>query len=96
MDLFEQLDSRDEAWAWTGLDEPDIAYGGDGVRAEQGEPLLRYPSRAAPCQRRRSSSAPDMPDGRRARRLRVWLERDYRFGLDSAIGRLSLAIRRAT
>jgi exodeoxyribonuclease V alpha subunit len=106
LEPLESVASIDDGWAWTGLDEPDVAYAGDGVSAMQDEP-----HRAAPDAR---SSAPPNDsvgfDESRARHAHatsdraivqaplvdcvIWLERNYRFGLDSAIGRLSLAIRR--
>lgn len=96
MDLFERLDSGDDTWAWTGLDEPDIAYGGDGIRAQPREPVLPMPAPgSASLVRGGLALAQDMSGDRPALvDCVVWLERNYRFGLDSAIGRLSLAIRR--
>ena len=120
--LFDELQSSDpidDAWAWTGLAEPDAAYAGDGVVTERDEsdlidhealsgdarsgnsPLLTAsddlssasasvsPSPSTPAAPPTASpTAPPLVD------CVVWLERNYRFGLDSAIGRLSLAIRR--
>lgn len=119
--LFDELDltgSIDDALTWTGLDEPDVGYAGDGAHAEAGtaefdEPLGREAGAALideAEQAIRDGAAYDDDVGNKSGvggvgdtgdasdaplidRV-VWLERNYRFGLDSAIGRLSLAIRR--
>ena len=96
MAVFERLDSSDDAWAWAGLDEPDIAYGGERVRAEPREPGASMPERGSVSLGHESRApAHDMSgDPHALVDCVVWLERNYRFGLDSAIGRLSVAIRR--
>lgn len=105
--LFDGLESAsepiDEAWGWTGLAEADVPFAGDGVMAGRDEPTSIDRS-AEPDSA--SSSRAAHPKGDNALLSAsasasaplvdcvVWLERNYRFGLDSAIGRLSLAIRR--
>lgn len=104
--LFDELqapDAIEDDWAWTGLDEPDVAYS-DGTFAptQPGEPDLTVPG--APLADGTHSPGGRTPRAKAAHGFSpedppladcvVWLERNYRFGLDSAIGRLSLAIRR--
>ena len=97
----ESSSAIDDAWAWTGLDEPDIAYAGDGVIAEHGESHVAMRDLELGIARERSLAHGKADDAISAVAAPaplvdcvVWLERNYRFGLDSAIGRLSLAIRR--
>ena len=104
--LFDELEPAgaiDDDWAWTGLEEPDVGYAGDGASSERGEPHFAggdepgeaYASgttRAKPEDARSPSASGSTPAP--LVDCVVWLERNYRFGLDSAIGRLSLAIRR--
>ncbi|PMS20463.1 exodeoxyribonuclease V subunit alpha [Trinickia dabaoshanensis] len=101
--LFDELDLRgslDDAWTWTGLDEPDVGYAGDGTSAEQDAVDLAEPEhpegRTPFVQAAQPASRDDVPStgGVPLVDCVVWLERNYRFGLDSPIGRLSLAIRR--
>lgn len=103
--LFDELEPAgaiDDDWAWTGLEEPDVAYAGDGASTERGEPYGEpyFTGGAAPGDAHSSATYPSKPEGDRSSASAplvdcvVWLERNYRFGLDSAIGRLSLAIRR--
>ncbi len=96
LDLFEALDALDDAWAWTGLDEPDVAYAGDGVEPMEAHSLAAEgPAQSAAAR----AAVPAAQVGVHRQDIPlvdcvVWLERNYRFGLDSAIGRLSVAIRR--
>lgn len=97
LDLLEPLGSIEDGWGWTGLEEPDVAIGRDGAAAD-----------AVPHPSPNPGAEPNLPHGEmpgaapiaafseRAPLVDcvVWLERNYRFGLDSAIGRLSVAIRR--
>lgn len=100
LDVFDALDSLDDPWAWTGLDEPDVASVGDGLPSvRDGQPSSAFEPTTAPSHASdRSISAersPGLsPDNAPLVDCVVWLERNYRFGLDSAIGRLSMAIRR--
>ena len=96
LDLFEALDSLDAPWAWAGLDEPDAAPVGDGLQSvNDGPPSSALESTTLPRHASgRSISTELSPDNAPLVDCVVWLERNYRFGLDSAIGRLSLAIRR--
>jgi exodeoxyribonuclease V alpha subunit len=98
LDLFEPLDSLDDAWAWTGLDEPGLVDAGDDPHTLSDEPgAAPFEPRVAPSQAiGRSAAASSFPVLENAPLVDcvVWLERNYRFGLDSAIGRLSMAIRR--
>jgi exodeoxyribonuclease V alpha subunit len=100
LDLFDALDSLDDPWAWTGLDEPDAASVGvalqsvrDGVSSSAFEPTTA-PSHASDPSISADLSPDLSPDRAPLVDCVVWLERNYRFGLDSAIGRLSMAIRR--
>ncbi|MGG1944114.1 AAA family ATPase [Trinickia sp. NRRL B-1857] len=104
--LFDELDLRgsiDDALTWTGLDEPDVGYAGDGVHTEADVPDLAEPhgweAGTAPIDEtnlatRRDAGYDDDAGDAPLVDCVVWLERNYRFGLDSAIGRLSLAVRR--
>jgi len=105
--LFDELDlsgSIDDALTWTGLDEPDVGYAGDGPYTEASEfdEPPAWEAGAAPIDethqpiRGDAADATDATDTGDAPLIDcvVWLERNYRFGLDSAIGRLSLAVRR--
>ncbi|MGN6649425.1 AAA family ATPase [Trinickia sp.] len=108
-DELESSVPAEDPWAWTGLAEADAAYAGDGVTAERDAPNSfgrdDEPGDAQPG----SPVYAQAGDGRSSTPVRatapalapvplvdcvIWLERNYRFGLDSAIGRLSLAIRR--
>ncbi|RDU96979.1 AAA family ATPase [Trinickia dinghuensis] len=104
----EAIASIDDGWAWTGLDEPDAEYAGDGSRLQTQRQLqtqrddLSFMARGAgagddphPSRATRAKARDDVsPESVPLVDCVVWLERNYRFGLDSAIGRLSLAIRR--
>ena len=103
LDWFEPLDSLDDRWAWTGLDEPDTATGAsasDGPhRTDEGPLVSEVEAGAAPSHAVDPSALDNVPPEVQAESAPlvdcvVWLERNYRFGLDSAIGRLSMAIRR--
>lgn len=104
--LFDELEppeSIDDGLAWAGLDEPDVAYAGDGIPAQPDEAFATAPRWAAGADAQASrlalrgaASGDASPAAVPAPLVDcvVWLERNYRFGLDSPIGRLSLAIRR--
>lgn len=116
LDLLEPLGSLEDDWGWTGLAEPDIALGGDGVEggaalnpysnpnpgaapsthAPRGEAPGAGPERTVATAQPQSHAGPICAFPERVPLVDcvVWLERNYRFGLDSAIGRLSVAIRR--
>ncbi|HVW51668.1 MAG TPA: AAA family ATPase [Trinickia sp.] len=110
LDLLEPLGSLEDGWGWTGLEEPDIAIGGEGAGADaaadanpgappdwpQGEVPGAASERTMAAAQSASHTAPVAAFSERAPLVDcvVWLERNYRFGLDSAIGRLSVAIRR--
>lgn len=103
LSLFDSFESFDDPRAWTGLDEPDPGYDGDGGR-KAGASQLEAKDPADPMRPAlapttepdavRQSTGENTPDHAPLVDCVVWLERNYRFGLDSAIGRLSLAIRR--
>jgi exodeoxyribonuclease V alpha subunit len=96
LESLESLESLDDAWAWTGLDEPEAAYvNGDlpNARPEQPAPAAERLAASGPVSDRPSAANP-VPDSAPLADCVVWLERNYRFGLDSPIGRLSTAIRR--
>lgn len=109
-DAFESLDALEEGGAWIGLDEPDAGYADEGMHMQpasipellDGEgPVLAPGPAASPAtehaaerQTERAAAADVDTDHSPLVDCVVWLERNYRFGLDSAIGRLSLAIRR--
>jgi exodeoxyribonuclease V alpha subunit len=99
--LFDELDlpgSIDDTSTWTGLDEPDAGYTGDGARLEADAPHRTDAENAETglgMIRAQTTGDDDAIAGNTPLvDCVVWLERNYRFGLDSAIGRLSLAIRR--
>ncbi|MGN6316254.1 AAA family ATPase [Trinickia sp.] len=103
LSLFDSFESLDDPLAWTGLDEPDPVSDGEGAAGEETsrlEPLgpvnPTHPALepVAEGDAERSSTGENAPDHAPLIDCVVWLERNYRFGLDSAIGRLSLAIRR--
>ncbi len=108
LEPLESTASIDDGWAWTGLHEPDVPYAGEGMPAQQDEAHRSAPP-ALPAvgsepddgthphaSAIRHTHAPDdrSPEHAPLVDCVIWLERNYRFGLDSAIGRLSLAIRR--
>ncbi|MGN6229994.1 MAG: AAA family ATPase [Trinickia sp.] len=95
------IDSIDDGKDWTGLDEPDVSYAGDGSQLQRDELAFAAPARVPGGQTHASAGRPRAMASADASHEAgplvdcvVWLERNYRFGLDSAIGRLSLAIRR--
>ncbi|HTH74282.1 MAG TPA: AAA family ATPase [Trinickia sp.] len=103
LSLFDSFESLDDPRAWTGLDEPDPVYDGEGRAREavgrlaplgQLDPTPSALDPIAEGHAKRSSTGQHAPDLAPLVDCVVWLERNYRFGLDSAIGRLSLAIRR--
>jgi len=101
LDLFESLDSLDDPWAWAGLDEPDTdASVTDGLRRTVDGTLASAVEPGAASSHAIDHStlanvSPEVPpENAPLVDCVVWLERNYRFGLDSAIGRLSMAIRR--
>lgn len=100
LSLFDSFESLDDPRTWTGLDEPDPMYeGGDGRAEDASRPEPAGPMREAlepiaPRDAVRPSTGANASDHAPLVDCVVWLERNYRFGLDSAIGRLSLAIRR--
>jgi exodeoxyribonuclease V alpha subunit len=94
----------DEAWTWTGLAEADVGYAGEvgeGVSAQPEGPASisrgRGADNAGASNAAHAKAGEDFSPASASAPLVdcvIWLERNYRFGLDSAIGRLSLAIRR--
>ncbi|TKC86714.1 DUF2075 domain-containing protein [Trinickia terrae] len=79
----------DDSGALIWIDEPGALPGGGGMRDRAG-------GQAACASDVESSSGSPLPSTASTPLTDcvIWLERNYRFGLDSPIGRLSLAIRR--
>jgi exodeoxyribonuclease V alpha subunit len=95
--VFAELSAR-PAFTQNGLQRIAGALGIDAARLAQAWPAVSSESGEASDDLFAHAGAPNPPDASRSRQnpladCVVWLERNYRFGLESPIGRLSLAIR---